>query len=74
MKTPDYVLHTDFTYHESSHDTKVLRAGSFVQPIDIYYIPKHIKDNYKFFDTEKETFCYTHYGIIVIPRNLIRMV
>lgn len=74
MKTPDYVLNEEVKIMDSLLNEKVLPAGSFVKPIEPYYLPKHIKDQTSFhwFDPRTEAYCYTFYGIVMIPLRSIR--
>ncbi len=58
----------------SGNGANVLESGTFIRPIDISYVPKHItsKNEYRFFDGRTEIYCYTRYGIIPIKRSNIR--
>lgn len=76
MATPDYVLVEDVHYNAGGFESKVLTAGTFVRPIDKYYIPQHVKDKpeCKYY-TEGETYyCYTPHGILVIHKSKIRRI
>lgn len=76
MKTPNYVLTAAHTYHFGPHDTKVFDAGTFVRPIEKRWLPKHVlehKDN-RWVDHSREVFCYTRWGILLLPRNILRQV
>lgn len=74
MATPDYVLIEDVHYTSGGYETKTLLAGTFVRPIDKYYIPQHVKDKteHKFFNEDLEMYCYTPHGIILIRKNKMR--
>lgn len=74
VKTPNYILSEDVSIDRSIYDDKTLKAGTFVRPIEVQYVPKHVLENprYAFVDQEKEVFCYTRYGIVPIPRKYIR--
>lgn len=77
VKTPDYVLIEDYVVIISNTDRRVIPVGSFVQPIDEYYLPKHIKDSddYKFqIGPSRFIWAYTRYGIVRIPKSLLRRV
>ena len=74
MKTPNYVLDEDFSIPYGHHDVKVLPAGTFVRPIETCYVPKHIKDENKWFNEKTDCYCYTRIGIIVIPKKYVRKV
>lgn len=73
-KTPDYVIDGDVTVRNGIADAKTLPAGSFVRPLQLCYVPKHITENpnHAYFNTEKQVFCYTSIGIIPIDRDCIR--
>jgi len=76
MRTPEYVIDKEYTIYSGIARDKVLPAGAFVKPIDPYWLPKHIKDSneFKWANPKTEQFCYTHFGIVLIPLNLIRRV
>ena len=76
MKIEEYVLMTEHTINYGPYDVKVLPAGTFVKPIQPQYLPKHIKDCRTFSLMLKTDYiyCYTYYGIIPIPSNIIRCV
>jgi len=78
MKTPDYVLDEAYTHHQSwGTEGKTLPAGSFVRPIEFRYLPKEMRDEPKYQYIEKDGtsyFCYTHIGIIAIPKDKVRKV
>jgi len=64
-------------YSIQNSDTKqtiTLPAGSFVKPIQDVYLPKHVKESldYKYHDPRKDIFCYCRYGIIPVPKKIIR--
>jgi hypothetical protein len=77
MKTPNYKISEDFSFVcNDLWDKKIIPAGTFVRPIELQYVPQHIKDWFfhKFFDEEKEIYVYCSYGMIAIPRKLLREV
>ncbi len=76
MSTPDFILMTEFSWSMGAHDTRTLPAGAFVKPCELCYVPKHVieSERHRFFDKEKDVFCYTHYGFTAIPKKLIRRV
>lgn len=51
-----------------------LPAGTFVKPIEPYYLPDHIKnsDDYASFSPKTQVYVYCHYGIVAIPRRVLR--
>jgi hypothetical protein len=75
MKVQEFCLSENFSYVEpGTWDTNVIPQGTFVKPLNIYYVPKHIKDDpiHLFFDPTNEVFVYCSYGIIPIPKKYIR--
>lgn len=73
MRLPTYMLQEKYEIPDSDN---ILPQGAFVKPIDDYYLPKHIKEtnNYYWRNKEEVVYCYCHFGIIQIPRRLIRTV
>lgn len=74
-RTPNYRLNTDFSYSASpgmwaNMDQKVIPAGSYVRPLELTYVPKHVVEDkrWEFFNKDLDVFCYTKNGIIPIPR------
>ncbi len=74
MSTPDYMLTEDFNYQPTRPNSFVIAAGTFLRPIDFYYVPRHIREENKFFNKETEVYCYCYYGILVFPKEVIRKV
>lgn len=78
MNTADYTTIEDIRYYHgtSLHDYKVLPAGSFVRPIEVQYVPKHVLDKtqYRSFNKDVQVFCYCKYGIIPIDKSKFREV
>lgn len=74
MKTPSYMLMKDHHISIGVGETRILPAGSFVCPVEPYYLPRHIKDqpSFQYFNRQTELFCYTRFGITVIPKHLVR--
>ena len=75
MSTPDYILTQDYHHYISPHDTRILKAGSFVRPIQFCYLPAHItenRDNQWIKYSNDKMFCFTYYGMIAIPKDLLR--
>lgn len=75
MATPDYVLVSEHRYKSGSAEAAILPEGTFVRPIDLKYVPKHVveADLWRYFNSDKEVFCYTRLGIIAIPKELLRL-
>lgn len=72
-RAPTFVLRDAYVvYTPGSLDKVELPQGAFVQPINKDYVPKHITDKVFGFNTDVDTFAYSRFGIIVIPRRLIR--
>lgn len=73
MKVQEYVLDADHNIWYGS-ETKVIPQGSFVKPINLAYVPQHVKDDsrWKFIRHDVEVFCYSRFGIVAIPRRIIR--
>jgi len=76
-KTPNFVTSEDFKFLvDNMWNDKTLPAGTFVRPIDSHYLPSHVTDHIanKFHDKDRDEFVYCHYGIISIPKRIIREV
>lgn len=75
MPTPNYVVYAETTlrYHWST-DPIVLPAGAFVRPIEYQWVPKHVKDDERFrdYNKEKHIFAYTRHGILMFEHTQIR--
>lgn len=73
-RTPNYRLNSSVRITYSTHDTKIIEAGTFVRPIQLEYVPKHVTENplWKGFDKEKDVFCYCSIGIISIPKKYVQ--
>ena len=74
MKIQEYRLKSDHhTYRIDTLDTKVIKAGSFVKPLDIRWVPIHITEDpkNKDFNNETEVFCFCREGIIRFKRDNI---
>lgn len=76
VRVADYVLMEEFKIYGGPMDDKVLPAGSFVKPIVLYYVPKHVTEAYhnRWFNQDREQYCYTHFGIVAIPKDKIRKI
>jgi hypothetical protein len=75
-RTPDYLTTQDIELTADWTDKLIIPAGSFVQPMDYGYVPKHCRDS-KFnrgYDKNIHWFCYTRFGIFVLPKAMIRAV
>jgi len=76
MAIPTYITVRDYIVIDRGGGEQPLPAGSFVKPIELTYLPVHIKESkdYKYFNKEIDVFCYTHYGLVLLPLKLIRKV
>lgn len=74
VRTTNYRLQEEHTIHRGIQDSKSLPQGSYICPIKLGYVPKHIveADNNRWHNPETEVFCFTKYGIVSIPRYKIR--
>lgn len=72
MRTPNYVLTESHNVSLNNHDSRHLEEGSFVRPLEMIYVPQHVIDAHKWFNVKNEIFCYTHFGIIAIPKYKVR--
>lgn len=72
IKIPNYRLKVDVTVGDMFSES-IVPAGTWVKPIDKYYLPQHIKEGeaYRWANHDVEIFCYTSYGIVLIPRKAI---
>lgn len=52
--------------------SKVLPVGSFIRPLQLTYVPQHIIDKFPGFDKERQVFAYTKYGIVPVPKSIVR--
>ncbi len=73
-RTPNYIISEAHSYHVGSTDTRTLEAGTFVRPIELPYVPKHVTENpqNRCFNKETDIYCYCRFGIIPIPRKIVR--
>lgn len=71
-KVPTYILKEPYRFGPL-HDMKEMPQGSFIRPIELCYVPKHCFSGpaATYYSKERDVFCYTHYGIIPIPKNLV---
>lgn len=78
LPTPNFIITEDHTYGEDSSrwsmESKILPKDSFVRPIDILYVPKHVKEKWVGVNLKTHVYCYTRAGIMPIPRNIITQV
>ncbi len=49
-----------------------LPAGSFVKPIELRWVPKHVLENRDFwYSPQNDIYVYCRFGIIPIPRRIV---
>lgn len=76
VKTPNYCLVEPHTYYANGYggDHRDLPAGSWVRPIQIQYVPKHVTEDKRWsnFDPKSEIFVYCRFGIIAVPLNIVK--
>lgn len=72
-RSPNYILRDAYRI-DYLGDLVELPAGTFVRPIHIDYVPKHVMEErrHRYFSPTTETFCYTRFGIVAIPNELIK--
>lgn len=75
LPTPNFVLTEEWRVSLGLGKDKVLPVGAFVRPIEDIYLPTHIKESqaYKWL-SENEIFVFSSYGIICIPKKIMRKV
>lgn len=75
-RTPNYRLTEEWLIqvNKGYMDPLKLPTGTFVRPIHIDYVPKHVLEDprWKYFDSKNEVFVYTYYGIVPIPKHIMR--
>lgn len=76
MKVTEYITTADYKFSKDIFDERTLPQGSFVKPIHPNHLPVHIKDSemYKWMNIETEIIVYTHFGIMVIAKDIVREV
>jgi hypothetical protein len=73
LPTPNYVITETHTFTAvGGSNSRTLPAGAFVRPIEVRYLPKHILDRHRWYNIDSEVFVFTAYGIILIPRSIMR--
>lgn len=74
MRLPEYQTTADHAHNLTAQDQSTLPAGSFVIPLELCYVPKHVRDDRSrpYHDKEKNVYVYCRYGIVSIPKALIR--
>jgi len=75
MKITDYKTKEECNCWTTSDPMtrQTLPAGIFVKPLDVYYLPQHIKESlaYKWYDSTKDVFVYCSVGIVVLAQKNI---
>lgn len=72
IPTPNFKLTESHSWNLGQHDSRTLPAGSFVRPIETRYVPQHILDEWKWVDHKSEVFVYCRYGIVPVPKRILR--
>lgn len=69
MRTPNYKLNGPVSLPGEAP----LVAGDYVKPLDIGYVLKHVLDDerWKWFNKDREVFCYTRKGVVPVPKDRI---
>ena len=74
-RAPNYILIAPHTFGISPMDSKTLEAGTFVRPIELCYVPKHVLEDKRWRGIGPDfVFAYTRYGIIPILKSRIKEV
>ena len=74
MKIADYMVTEDWNIWIDYNKSMTVHKGWFVKPIELRYLPKHIKDNdswKRYMDASEYVFCYCSIGILPLPRRII---
>lgn len=79
LPTPNYVTDEEYTVTVKGTN-KILPVRSFARPISYYYLPEYLREEeeakpvYGRMNQEKEVYCYTHFGLVLLPWKLLRKV
>lgn len=73
-RTPNFITTEDVVIKFGAYDTKTLPKGAFVKPLDLSYVPKHILEDKKWVDFNKnyDIFVYCRYGIVAISAKIVK--
>lgn len=76
VKTPNYFLTEQYTHYNNGYggEGKTLPQGASVRPIELQYVPSHVKEAKcnSGFDPRVQTYAYCRFGVIAIPKNIIQ--
>jgi hypothetical protein len=74
MKLQEYVTDKEFTIDQGRFKGQVLPAHSFVKPIEDRWVPAEVKKSIIRYNWAQnpEIYVYCFYGIISIPKKLVR--
>lgn len=73
VKTANYMLKESVIIHYGPHDQKVIPAGSFVSPVELKYVPKHVIAQYPSWAMGKDdVYIYTKFGFTYCNKNKLR--
>lgn len=73
MKRLEYILDKDHVTI-SRGDTITIPKGSHVVPIDERWVPKEILEQRNIFNATSEIFIYTKFGIVAVPKAIVRSI
>lgn len=69
MRTAEYMLTADHEYLVDLKDRRVIPKNSHVSPVwNEKYLPKHLDQR----NLDKDVWCFTKFGFVKIPRDIIR--
>lgn len=76
MKTQDFCLSEDCTIYVPIGDNIIIPAGTFVNPIDMRWVPKHVIDDtrWRWFNKDKHVYVYCYLGIVPVDKDKIRTI
>ena len=72
MKTPDYITTEDFSIYNGFSDSIKLPAGSFVRPLSLRWVPKHVIEDPMKNLPDGYVYCFCVNSIYPIPKKIIR--
>lgn len=75
VRVPNFWTTEDHSYEiPNTMERSTLPKNSFVKPIEDRYLPRHITDDkkYKYFNPETEIYCHTKFGLIPVPKRILK--
>ncbi len=76
-RSPNVRTKQDFQcFPPHSNDAITLPQHSFVKPVEEKYVPKHVIESVPKwrYNLEKDVFCHTKFGFVLIPRDILEAV